>query len=182
MQGPDRTGAGDPRRPGRRAPLDRQRLDGLQQQGPAGPQLRAVFHRAPGFEFARAAGVSPVLFYDPPGRVVATVHPDDSYVKTVFDPWHRAAWDANDTVLLDPGRTRTCGGYVQSLPCRAQPGTGRMATWYATAHRRATRPGRAARRRADASNMPTPRHWAGSTRSAGPSWLWHTTGSPGWSS
>ena len=33
------------------------------------------FTATPAFEFARAQGVSPVLFYDPPGRVVATAEP-----------------------------------------------------------------------------------------------------------
>jgi RHS repeat-associated protein len=55
------------------------------------------------FELARAAGVSSVLFYDPPGRVIATVHPDNTWDKTVFDPWRQETWDANDTVLIsDP--------------------------------------------------------------------------------
>ena len=92
--------------------MDRQRLDGVQQQGPAGPQVRAVLHDDPGFEFARAVGVSAVLFYDPPGRVVATLHPDDSYAKTVFDPWQQSTWDANDTVLLDPRTDPDVRGYV----------------------------------------------------------------------
>ncbi|MEV5745366.1 SpvB/TcaC N-terminal domain-containing protein [Microbispora rosea] len=47
-------------------------------------------------------GVSPVLCYDPVGRVVVTLRPDDTYEKVVFDPWRQATWDANDSVLLDP--------------------------------------------------------------------------------
>ncbi|MEU3690569.1 SpvB/TcaC N-terminal domain-containing protein [Streptomyces narbonensis] len=47
-------------------------------------------------------GVSGVTFYDPLGRPVAALHPDHTYVKTVFDPWRQHSWDANDTVALDP--------------------------------------------------------------------------------
>ena len=40
------------------------------------------------FEFGMQAGVSPILCYDPPGRVVATIYPNHTYQKVVFDPWH----------------------------------------------------------------------------------------------
>ena len=42
-------------------------------------------------------GVTPVLFYDPVDRVVATLHPNHTYEKVVFDPWHQESWDVNDT-------------------------------------------------------------------------------------
>lgn len=48
------------------------------------------------------AGVSAVVFYDPVGRPVATIHPNHTYAKTVFDPWRQASWDSNDTVGLNP--------------------------------------------------------------------------------
>ena len=36
-------------------------------------------------------------------RVVATIHPNHTYEKIVFDPWHQDSWDVNDTVLqTDP--------------------------------------------------------------------------------
>ena len=47
-------------------------------------------------------GVSSTIFYDSLARQVCTVHPDHSYEKVLFDPWQQAAWDRNDTVLLDP--------------------------------------------------------------------------------
>lgn len=62
------------------------------------PFFTATHH----FEFARKVGVSPVLFYDPLERVVATLNPNDTYTKVLFDPWRQASWDVNDTVLLDP--------------------------------------------------------------------------------
>ena len=43
-------------------------------------------------------GVSPVLFYDPVERVVATLHPNHTYEKVVFDPWQQTTYDVNDTV------------------------------------------------------------------------------------
>jgi len=54
------------------------------------------------FEFGTAAGVAPVIFYDPLGRVVATLHPNGSYEKIVFDSWTETRWDVNDTCTLDP--------------------------------------------------------------------------------
>ncbi|MDK1377244.1 MULTISPECIES: SpvB/TcaC N-terminal domain-containing protein [unclassified Sinorhizobium] len=54
------------------------------------------------FEFRSREGVSPILFYDPIGRAVATLHPDHSWEKVVFDPWKQVAWDRNDTTLIEP--------------------------------------------------------------------------------
>lgn len=51
------------------------------------------------FEFDVRIGVSPVLYYDPVGRVVATLHPNHTYEKVIFDPWQQATYDVNDTVL-----------------------------------------------------------------------------------
>src|SRR5262249_21343920 len=55
------------------------------------------------FEFEVRIGVSPVLFYDPLERMVATLHPNHAWEKVVFDPWRHETWDVNDTVLqADP--------------------------------------------------------------------------------
>jgi RHS repeat-associated protein len=54
------------------------------------------------FKFAKIAGVSPVLFYDPIGRVVATLRPNHTYEKVVFSPWEQKTYDVNDTVALNP--------------------------------------------------------------------------------
>ena len=64
------------------------------------------------FEFARLEGVSPILFYDPAERVVATLHPNHTYEKVVFDPWRQTTWDVNDTVLLDPRTDVDVGGFT----------------------------------------------------------------------
>jgi RHS repeat-associated protein len=44
-------------------------------------------------------GVTPVLRYDPLGRLVRTDLPDGTFSTVVFDPWSETRSDANDTVL-----------------------------------------------------------------------------------
>jgi RHS repeat-associated protein len=79
------------------------------------------------FEFGVQVGVSPILFYDPLGRVVAKLHPDKTYEKVVFDPWHQQLWDANDTVLVnDPSTDPDVGDFFGLLP-----GSEFLPTWYA---------------------------------------------------
>lgn len=79
------------------------------------------------FEFAVMAGVSTVLLYDPMERVIGTLHPDHTYVKTVFDPWRKRVWDGNDTVLTDPRQDPDIGGQVRRL-LATEPG---WTTWHA---------------------------------------------------
>ena len=69
-------------------------------------------------------GVGAVVLYDPVGRVVATLHPDHTWQKVVFDPWRQASWDGNDTVRwatapgfeTDPRRDPDVGAYFGRLP------------------------------------------------------------------
>jgi RHS repeat-associated protein len=82
------------------------------------------------FEFARTQGVADVLFYDPPGRVIATLHPDGSFAKTVFDPWHQDTWDAGDTVLLDPREDADVAGYAGRYLAGLAERPGGWASWY----------------------------------------------------
>jgi RHS repeat-associated protein len=63
------------------------------------------FTATPAFEFAAKTGVSSVLFYDPPGRLIATLNPDNTWGKVVFDGWKQSTWDSNDTVLISDPRT-----------------------------------------------------------------------------
>ena len=78
-------------------------------------------------------GVSPILFYDPVLRVVATVHPDHTYEKVTFDPWSQTTYDVNDTVAPlgtetgDPRTDPDIAGYVEGY-FETEPG---WATWYA---------------------------------------------------
>jgi RHS repeat-associated protein len=77
------------------------------------------------FEFNAIHGVSPTLFYDPVDRVVATVHPEHNYEKVVFDPWQQATWDANDTVIYDPGTDPDVREFLARLPHSEY-----LPTWY----------------------------------------------------
>jgi len=70
------------------------------------------------FEFGVTVGVSPVLFYDPAERVIATLHPNHTYEKVVFDPWQQTTYDVNDTCAArnaqtgDPRTDPDIGGYI----------------------------------------------------------------------
>jgi RHS repeat-associated protein len=68
------------------------------------------------FEFANTKGVSPILFYDPVERVIATAHPNHSWEKVVFDPWRQETWDVNDTALLDPTADQDVEDFFNRLP------------------------------------------------------------------
>lgn len=69
-----------------------------------------------GFEFAAVVGVSPILFHDPAGRTVATLHPDHSWEKVAFGAWRQDSWDAGDTLLVDPKNDIDVGDYFRRLP------------------------------------------------------------------
>lgn len=72
------------------------------------------------------AGVTPILFYDPAERVVATLHPNHTFEKVVFDPWQQTTWDVNDTVLIaDPKTDADVGSFFERLPV-----TDYLPTWY----------------------------------------------------
>ncbi len=77
------------------------------------------------FEFGVQVGVGSILFYDPVDRVVATLHPNQTYEKVVFDPWHQDSWDVNDTVQLDPATDSDVGDFFAHLPV-----TDYSPTWY----------------------------------------------------
>lgn len=80
------------------------------------------------FEFGTQVGVSPILCYDPPGRVVATIYPNHTYEKAVFDPWHLQSWDVVDTVTLaDPATDPDVGDFFARLPAGDY-----LPTWYTT--------------------------------------------------
>jgi RHS repeat-associated protein len=72
-------------------------------------QYEPSFSATHGFQFGVQIGVSPVLFYDPAERVIATLHPNHTYEKVVFDPWQQTTYDVNDTCaprLAQPGNPR----------------------------------------------------------------------------
>ncbi|HEV8714046.1 MAG TPA: SpvB/TcaC N-terminal domain-containing protein [Candidatus Binatia bacterium] len=78
------------------------------------------------FEFDVRIGVSPVLFYDPVERVVATLHPNRTWEKIVFDPWRQKTYDVNDTVLVaGPETDADVGDFFRRLP-----NTEYLPTWH----------------------------------------------------
>ena len=80
-------------------------------------QYEPFFTDRHAFEFDVKIGVSPVLFYDPVERVVATLHPNHTWEKVVFDPWRQETWDVNDTVLIaDPKTDGDVGDFFHRLP------------------------------------------------------------------
>lgn len=69
------------------------------------------------FEFEVRIGVSPVLFYDPVERVIATLHPNHTWEKVIFDAWKQATWDVHDTLLVaDPKTDPDAGDFFRRLP------------------------------------------------------------------
>ena len=44
-------------------------------------------------------GVTPILYYDPLGRLIKTETPDGFHSRVAFDPWRVITYDQNDTVL-----------------------------------------------------------------------------------
>lgn len=97
-------------------------------------QYEPFFSITHGFEFGVQVGVSPILFYDPAERVIATLHPNHTYEKIIFDPWQRTTYDVNDTCAArnaqtgDPRTDPDIGGYVREY-FKTQPAA--WQTWYA---------------------------------------------------
>jgi RHS repeat-associated protein len=89
----------------------------LNNKGKPVRQYEPYFSTTHQFEFAKSVGVSPVLFYDPVDRVVATLHPDHSWQKVAFSPWRQETWDASDTVLIvDPKTDPDVVDFFRRLP------------------------------------------------------------------
>ncbi|MGD2086307.1 MAG: SpvB/TcaC N-terminal domain-containing protein [Candidatus Aminicenantes bacterium] len=47
-------------------------------------------------------GVTPVMYYDPPGRLIKTVNPNGTFSFITFDPWKQQIYDENDTAADSP--------------------------------------------------------------------------------
>ncbi len=68
-------------------------------------QYEPFFASTPGYETDEELtqkGVTPILHYDPLGRLVRSERPDGAVARVTFTPWRQEAWDENDTAL-DPG-------------------------------------------------------------------------------
>jgi RHS repeat-associated protein len=90
-------------------------------------QYEPCFSASHKFEFANVVGVSPIVFYDPVGRAVATLYPNHLWKKIVFDAWRDVNWDASDTVLIaDPRADADVGNFFNRLPA-----TDYLPSWHA---------------------------------------------------
>lgn len=79
-------------------------------------QYEPFFSATHRYEFGVQVGVSPILFYDPVERVVATLHPNHTWGKVVFDPWRQESWDVCDTALIaDPKTDPDVGDFFRRL-------------------------------------------------------------------
>jgi RHS repeat-associated protein len=89
-------------------------------------QYEPFFSATHHFDFAVIKGVSPTIVYDPIKRVIATLHPNHSFEKVVFDPWRQESWDVNDTVLEDPRLDPDVGEFLRRISSSDY-----LPTWYA---------------------------------------------------
>jgi RHS repeat-associated protein len=86
-------------------------------------QYEPFFDDTHEFRFGVTVGVSPILFRDPVGRLVATLHPHRAWSKVAAEPWRRETWDEVDTALLDPVADGDAGDFFRRLPSPAyEPG------------------------------------------------------------
>lgn len=106
----------------------------LNNKGKPVRQYEPFFSATHDFEFGIIVGVSPVLFYDPADRDIATLYPNHTFEKVVFDPWQQTIYDVNDTCAArnaqtgDPRTDPNSGGYVAEY-FKTQPAT--WQTWHA---------------------------------------------------
>jgi RHS repeat-associated protein len=128
-------------------------------------QYEPFFSETAGFEFAVLAGVSPVVFFDPADRMIATLHPNHTYGKVVFDPWHQTSYDVNDTCAPrddqtgDPRTDPDIAGYVATYFAKLSV-TPVWETWHQQRINSALGSAErtAAQRAADHANTPTTVH------------------------
>jgi RHS repeat-associated protein len=80
------------------------------------------------FEPHARHGVSNTLFYDPLDRPIATLHPNHTWSKVIFDAWRQESWDQSDTCTIpDPTKDLTVGKYFKKLPTASDY----LPTWFA---------------------------------------------------
>ena len=85
-------------------------------KGKAVRQYEPFFEETHEVRFGNQVGVSSTVFYDPLVRVVATLNPNHTWGKILFDPWRQESWDVNDTVLIaDPETDPDVGALFQRL-------------------------------------------------------------------
>jgi RHS repeat-associated protein len=69
------------------------------------PYFSHTEHRFDETEATNEVGVTPVMYYDAPGRLIRTEMPDATFSRVEFSPWHVKTFDANDTAFdTDPAK------------------------------------------------------------------------------
>ncbi len=71
----------------------------LNNKGKPVKQYEPAFTNRFGCERPQANGVTPIMYYDAPGRLIRTELPDGTLSRVEFTPWHVTSFDPNDTVL-----------------------------------------------------------------------------------
>jgi RHS repeat-associated protein len=74
----------------------------LNNKGNPVKQYEPYFSTGSGFDDEKdmvELGVTAILTYDAPGRVIRTDYPDGTFSKVEFDPWKQFSYDRNDTVI-----------------------------------------------------------------------------------
>jgi RHS repeat-associated protein len=80
-------------------------------------QYEPFFDDTQDFKFDAKVGVSSLMFYDPLGRPVSTLHPDHTIEKTTFDAWSQQSFDVNDNVSIsNPRDDLDIGSFFHDLP------------------------------------------------------------------
>jgi RHS repeat-associated protein len=62
-------------------------------------------------------GVTPILRYDPLGRLIRTDQPNGTHARIAFDAWKQETWDENDTVAGTPWLARKQAGNPREQRC-----------------------------------------------------------------
>ncbi len=70
----------------------------LNNKGKPVKQYEPDFSERFGCEMPQANGVTTVMYYDAPGRLVRTEFPDNTIARVEFSPWHVRTYDQSDTV------------------------------------------------------------------------------------
>ncbi len=95
------------------------------------PYFNASEHRFEAADTAAEVGVTSILYYDAPGRLIRTEFPDGSFSSVGFSPWMSLIYDRNDTVLTSDWYTAR----GSPDPGAAMPGLpDQRAAWLAAHH------------------------------------------------
>lgn len=97
------------------------------------PYFSDTEHRFDETEAQREVGVTPLMYYDAPGRLIRTELPDGTLSRVEFSPWHATSFDANDTIL-ESLWYQDRGAPNPALPLTAGASPDTRAAWLAARH------------------------------------------------